>query len=175
MKAYTFTFAAHHTVWSWWTWQKWWGVKTKICSSPPPPYVCLHYTVHMVGIIAANTSVKHIMCAVPSLHRSHGGHHSGKHLSEAYHVRRASISLKPQHILTPWRYITLLNDMSPHITTMRCWESNLNLNLPTQLFEHHTVIFQEPTKRESRVVRWVMLSTLFLTPSWCSSTPVSLL
>jgi hypothetical protein len=40
--------------------------------------------------------------------------------------------------------ITLLNDGGPHNRTITCWELNLNLNLPAQLFEHPIAIIWTP-------------------------------
>jgi hypothetical protein len=74
-------------------------------------------------------------------------------------------------ILHPTRYnITLLNVMGPRNTTIRCYEFNLNLSLPAQLFEHLTSIFWEPTKRKvnAEVMLWTYQQSCFkLLPFLC--------
>ena len=37
-------------------------------------------------------------------------------------------------------YITLLNDVGRHKVIVGCWEFNLNVSLPTQLFKHPVII-----------------------------------
>ena len=58
--------------------------------------------------------------------------------------------IKQQHGMCtcPYIHTYILSDMGFHNMTMRCWKFDLNMSLPTQFFEHLSVIFTGPTKWE---------------------------